>query len=140
MSMPWLLPSTHADGDGAPLCAGAGHRSAVGSSRRLNPSIPEDVEAAILKGMALHPEDRPQTVAEWLALLPAESALQEKQPATFEPAIRTQELRELEQLLAQQQPQDELEQLLANTPQKSWSKWWHPPPLPQQKGRRDPEP
>jgi serine/threonine protein kinase len=82
--------------------------------RRLNPSIPEDVEAAILKGMALHPEDRPQTVAEWLALLPAESALQEKQPATFEPAIRTQELRELEQLLAQQQPQDELEQLLAN--------------------------
>ncbi len=76
--------------------------------RSLNPSIPEEVEAAILKGMALHPEDRPQTVAEWLALLPAE-----KQPATFEPAIRTQELRELERLLVQQQPQDELEQLLA---------------------------
>jgi len=92
-----------------PLCApvrATGRQ--LDTPRSLNPSIPEEVEAAILKGMALHPEERPQTVAEWLALLPAE-----KKPATFEPAIRTQDLRELEQLLVQQQPQDELEQLLA---------------------------
>lgn len=82
--------------------------------RSLNPNIPEVVEAAILKGMALHPEERPQTMAEWLALLPAEASQQGRKPVAFEPAIRTQELRELEQILAQPpQPQDELEQLLS---------------------------
>lgn len=80
--------------------------------RSLNPSIPEEVEAAILKGMALHPEERPQTMAEWLALLPGAASQEEKKPLTFEPAIRTQDLRQLERLLAPQ-PQDELEQLLA---------------------------
>ncbi len=97
-----------------PLCApvrATGRQ--LDTPRSLNPSIPEDVEAAILKGMALHPEDRPQTVAEWLALLPAAASAEEKQPVAFEPALRTQDLQELEQLLAQQQPQDELEKLLA---------------------------
>jgi hypothetical protein len=83
--------------------------------RSLNPNIPEVVEAAILKGMALHPEERPQTMAEWLALLPAEASQQGRKPVAFEPAIRTQELRELEQVLAQTpEPQDGLEQLLAS--------------------------
>ncbi|MFS8891114.1 serine/threonine-protein kinase [Synechococcus sp. R55.2] len=83
--------------------------------RSLNPNIPEVVEAAILKGMALHPEERPQTMAEWLALLPAEASQEERKRVAFEPAIHTQELRELEQVLAQTpEPQDGLEQLLAS--------------------------
>jgi len=38
--------------------------------RRLNPAIPPALNAGILAGMALKPEDRPQTVMEWLQGLP----------------------------------------------------------------------
>jgi serine/threonine-protein kinase len=37
----------------------------------LNPKITERVSQAILKGMALKPKERPQTVQKWLSLLPA---------------------------------------------------------------------
>ena len=36
----------------------------------LNKGVKKDVKAAILSGMALQPEERPQSVKEWLALLP----------------------------------------------------------------------
>lgn len=38
--------------------------------KQLNPDISDRVNQAILKGMALKPEHRPQSVREWLALLP----------------------------------------------------------------------
>lgn len=38
--------------------------------KQLNPDISDRVNQAILKGMALKPEQRPQTVKDWLALLP----------------------------------------------------------------------
>lgn len=37
--------------------------------REINPQISEQVNKAILKGMALAPEDRPQSMQEWLDLL-----------------------------------------------------------------------
>ncbi|MEN9240028.1 MAG: GUN4 domain-containing protein [Thermostichales cyanobacterium SZTDM-1c_bins_54] len=37
--------------------------------RRLNPGIPPAVNDCILAGMALRPEDRPQTIGEWLERL-----------------------------------------------------------------------
>lgn len=37
--------------------------------QKLNPKISDRVNQAILKGMALKPEERPQSVSEWLALL-----------------------------------------------------------------------
>ncbi|HEY9596399.1 MAG TPA: serine/threonine-protein kinase [Cyanophyceae cyanobacterium] len=46
---------------------------AFGSSlplpQHLNPKISDRVNQAILKGMAMKPEERPQSVAEWLSLL-----------------------------------------------------------------------
>ncbi|HBB34521.1 MAG TPA: serine/threonine protein kinase [Cyanobacteria bacterium UBA8803] len=37
--------------------------------KRINPQISDRVNQAILQGMALKPEDRPQSVPEWLAML-----------------------------------------------------------------------
>ncbi|GAB4210641.1 MAG: hypothetical protein OHK0012_01410 [Synechococcales cyanobacterium] len=53
-----------------PLCASV---RAVGRTldppRRLNPSLSPWLNDAILRGMALRPEDRPQTIADWLGYL-----------------------------------------------------------------------
>lgn len=42
--------------------------------RQWNPSISQEVEVAILKGMNLEPEDRPQSMQGWLKLLPSTSS------------------------------------------------------------------
>ncbi|MEM7593794.1 MAG: protein kinase [Cyanobacteria bacterium P01_A01_bin.83] len=39
------------------------------SPKQLNPKISDRTNTAILKGMSLNPQDRPQTVSEWLELL-----------------------------------------------------------------------
>ncbi|MEN9226376.1 MAG: serine/threonine-protein kinase [Thermostichus sp. DRC_bins_24] len=72
--------------------------------KSLNPNIPDALNQAILQGMALKVEDRPQTVAEWLNLLPQADGIPSAQPNT---GIQTRDLAELEQILAQ--PQDEIE-------------------------------
>lgn len=38
--------------------------------KRLNPKISDRVNAAILQGLAVRPQDRPQTMQAWLSLLP----------------------------------------------------------------------
>ncbi len=43
--------------------------TALETPQKLNPKISDRTNQAILKGMALKPEERPQSVSEWLALL-----------------------------------------------------------------------
>ncbi|MEN9260799.1 MAG: serine/threonine-protein kinase, partial [Thermostichus sp. HHBFW_bins_43] len=50
--------------------------------KSLNPNIPDALNQAILQGMALKVEDRPQTVAEWLNLLPQADGIPSAQPNT----------------------------------------------------------
>lgn len=45
------------------------YRLELESPQQLNPKISDRVNQAILKGMALQPEARPQSVAEWLVML-----------------------------------------------------------------------
>ncbi len=45
-------------------------RIALNSPQQFNPKISDRFQETILKGMAFHPEDRPQSVAEWLYLFP----------------------------------------------------------------------
>ena len=42
--------------------------------RRVNPAVSSQVEAAVLSAMALHPHERPGSVAEWQALLSGQAA------------------------------------------------------------------
>ncbi|MGK7887716.1 MAG: protein kinase [Leptolyngbyaceae cyanobacterium] len=44
-------------------------RDKIEPPKALNPALSDQVNAAIMKGMALRPEYRPQTMAEWLELL-----------------------------------------------------------------------
>jgi eukaryotic-like serine/threonine-protein kinase len=53
---------SHAKGEADPLVP----------PQQANPQISDRTHAAILRGMALLPEDRPQTVTAWLSLLPSE--------------------------------------------------------------------
>ncbi|MDJ0732677.1 MAG: protein kinase [Nostocaceae cyanobacterium] len=39
---------------------------------KLNPKISNEVEQAIILGMQIHPKERPQTIEEWLDLLPSD--------------------------------------------------------------------
>ncbi|MDJ0677530.1 MAG: bifunctional serine/threonine-protein kinase/formylglycine-generating enzyme family protein, partial [Calothrix sp. MO_167.B42] len=56
------------------------------SPRSINPSISHRVNEAILKGMELEPEHRPQTMQEWLELLKeAPVTVPTPQPATPQP-------------------------------------------------------
>ncbi|MEN9202560.1 MAG: serine/threonine-protein kinase [Thermostichus sp. DG02_2_bins_29] len=88
----------------------------------LNPAIPDSLNQAILQGMALKWEERPQTIAEWLQLLPdsiSEAtgvAPQGEDRGQLPPGIGLQsaDLKALEELLSKPAPQDELEQLIAN--------------------------
>jgi serine/threonine protein kinase len=41
--------------------------------RRVNPAISEELEAAVLSAMALHPHQRPASVADWQAILAGQS-------------------------------------------------------------------
>jgi serine/threonine protein kinase len=52
------------------------------SPQRLNPTVSETTNRAILKGMALESADRPQSIQEWLALLPDTTTLP---PTEFDP-------------------------------------------------------
>ncbi|MBM0740703.1 serine/threonine protein kinase [Phormidium sp. CLA17] len=54
----------------APLAAPLRHRSPLPSPRQLCPNLTATVESAILRGLELNANSRPQTIAEWLALLP----------------------------------------------------------------------
>lgn len=54
----------------APIAAPLRDRVPLLDMRQFQPQISTTVEQAILRGMAMEAEARPQTVAEWLALLP----------------------------------------------------------------------
>ena len=54
----------------APLAAPLRHRSPLPSPRQLCPHLTAAVESAILRGLELNANSRPQAIAEWLALLP----------------------------------------------------------------------
>jgi eukaryotic-like serine/threonine-protein kinase len=53
-------------------CIAKGKPDALVPPQQLNPQISDRTQAAILHGMALEPEHRPQTVGEWLSLLDTE--------------------------------------------------------------------
>ncbi len=55
----------------APLAAPLRHRSPLPSPRQLCPQLSAAVESAILCGLELNANSRPQAIAEWLALLPS---------------------------------------------------------------------
>ncbi len=102
-----------------PLCApvrATGRE--LDSPQSLNPCIPDRVNRAIVQGMALKWEERPQTIAEWLQLLAEDTPVKVGSPEKEEkaklqavPGIQTRDLQELQQILAE--PADELERLLA---------------------------
>lgn len=54
----------------APLAAPLRHRSPLPSPRQLCPQLTAAVESAVLRGLELNANSRPQTIADWLALLP----------------------------------------------------------------------
>lgn len=53
-----------------PIAASRRHQSPLTSPRQLQPQLSTTVEHAILSGMALNQQERPQTIAAWFALLP----------------------------------------------------------------------
>ncbi|MBW4580039.1 MAG: protein kinase [Tildeniella nuda ZEHNDER 1965/U140] len=58
-----------------PIAASRRQQLPLTLPRQLQPQLSAAIEHAILSGMALNPQERPQTIAAWLALLP------EQQPA-----------------------------------------------------------
>jgi serine/threonine-protein kinase len=54
----------------APLAAPLRHRSPLPPPRQLRPQLTPGIESAILQGLELNTNSRPQSVADWLALLP----------------------------------------------------------------------
>ncbi|WP_181357762.1 serine/threonine-protein kinase [Stenomitos frigidus] len=59
----------------APMTASRRHQSALIPPRQLQPQLSTAIEQAILSGMAINPQDRPQTIADWFALLPVHQPL-----------------------------------------------------------------
>jgi serine/threonine-protein kinase len=55
--------------------------------KQLVPSISDRLNKAILKGMALEAQDRPQLVQEWLQLLPQKSQIQRQERAIEQPIL-----------------------------------------------------
>jgi serine/threonine protein kinase len=51
--------------------------------QQLNPKISDRVNQAVLKGMALKPEERPQSVAEWLVMLGSSQVAPGLSPADY---------------------------------------------------------
>ncbi len=62
----------------APLAAPLRHRSPLPSPRQLCPHLSATVESAILCGLELNAHSRPQSIAEWLALLPLPISLSDR--------------------------------------------------------------
>ncbi len=57
--------------------------TALEPPQKFNPKISDRVNRAILNGMAMKPEERPQSVAEWLAMLDSSSILPKLTPADY---------------------------------------------------------
>ncbi|HEY9608749.1 serine/threonine-protein kinase [Allocoleopsis sp.] len=55
----------------------------LASPQKLNPKISDRINQAILKGMAMKPEERPQSVAEWLVMLGTNQVTPRLSPADF---------------------------------------------------------
>jgi len=51
--------------------------------QKLNPKISDRINQAILKGMAMKPEERPQSVAEWLVMLGSSKVIPGLSPADY---------------------------------------------------------
>jgi serine/threonine protein kinase len=60
------------------------HKKNLVAPKKLNSSISDSVNKAIVKGMELDWEKRPQTMAEWLALLPLPAVEPEPEPPNSE--------------------------------------------------------
>ncbi len=58
--------------------------TALEPPQRVNPKISERVNQAILKGMALKAEERPQSVAQWLAMLGGSNIMPGLSPADYD--------------------------------------------------------
>lgn len=58
-----------------PIAASRRSQTPLPSPRQLQPSLSSAIEQAILSGMALNAQERPQTVAAWFALLPNDQSL-----------------------------------------------------------------
>jgi serine/threonine-protein kinase len=59
-------------------------RIALNPPQEFNPTISDRTQQAIMQGMAFHPEERPQTVAEWLNLLGYDSETELLMPIATE--------------------------------------------------------
>jgi serine/threonine-protein kinase len=59
----------------------------LNAPKQLVPSISDGLNKAILKGMALEAQDRPQLVQEWLQLLPQKSHIQRQERAIEQPIL-----------------------------------------------------
>jgi serine/threonine-protein kinase len=53
-----------------PTAANLRERSSLPSPRKLQPNLSQTIEAAILSGMQMNAQNRPQTIAAWFSLLP----------------------------------------------------------------------
>lgn len=58
-----------------PIAANLRHQSPLQSPRKFQPHLSQALETAIMKGMELHAQARPQTIAAWFALLPGQDSL-----------------------------------------------------------------
>ena len=59
----------------APIAASRRPQSPIMPPRHLQPQLSVAIDHAILSGMALNPQERPQTIAAWFALLPDHQSL-----------------------------------------------------------------
>ena len=53
-----------------PIPAGQRHKTPLSAPRHFQPQLSEGVERAVLWGMSMQPQQRPQSVTKWLTLLP----------------------------------------------------------------------
>ena len=58
-----------------PIAASRRHQSALIPPRQLQPTLSAAIDQAILSGMTLNLQERPQTIAAWFALLPDHQSL-----------------------------------------------------------------
>lgn len=65
-----------------PMAANQRLKSPLASPRKLQPNLSLELEAAILSGMELNPQKRPQTIAAWFSLLPGSAPLAPVQLST----------------------------------------------------------
>ncbi|MBD1918247.1 MULTISPECIES: serine/threonine-protein kinase [Cyanophyceae] len=64
-------------------------RAPLQSPHELQPSVSPDVSAAVMQGMAVEPDERPQHISDWLALLPlaSHSAQASSAPSSQRPTV-----------------------------------------------------